>query len=711
MARTPNNPFIPPDNPSDLITWLEDRKRKARRHLPEYQMKLNIAFLLGQQWIAWNPSKRSFERPVSRPDDPNAPIRLTINKVAGIAERTVAALTKEHAVPECRPASDDDDDVSAAKVATRMLSHEMSRLRWTDFITDFAFWPVVLGYSYIHVSWDPNQGKSVYEDQDGQLHEGEIKLTNVPAPELAVDPNGKTMRDARWALWSTTMTREAVWEKWGKLVTDAAPKQSLVDEVFTLAEGSTKTTPKRAHSDEDTVEVNQFWMRPGGRSAPKGYVITWCGDEVLEHITEYPYEHGQLPFVQVNLLPGFGVREGRTWFSDLIPMQTDYNDARSREAMLRRTMNPKLLAPVGSIDTSRLSTRVEVIPYAPTGGTPTWEIPSNSWMQQHEQGMQRSDAEMGERSGQNDATQGNTPASMPAAAILALQEADATKLAISSTLLAGAIAEVGWHQLMLIKQFWTEDRLVRTWSEEGDLEAERFSGADVENVLDVHVSAESTVPRSKSARAQMAMELQQQGFFPDPRLFLRTLDMPGIEFLVEHLNVDAKQAQRENTRLRDGIICEVHDFDNHTVHITEHNNFRKTQEYEALDDQTKSVFDAHVAAHNELLLPQQNSPAPPGTDQLDPANRVPAPGTPEEAAAAGAGGGPAQQGSSPSGGTPMYVNPMTGKPNNPLEVASGQAPSALTGSAVARRAGIGGAGQPGAVPGHSRDAQAASMGR
>lgn len=703
----PTNPYIPPKDEKDLIAWLEDRKRKARRRLPEYQMKLNIAFLLGQQWIAWNSTKRTFERPVARADDPNAPIRLTINKVAGIAERTVAALTKEHAIPECRPASDDDDDVSAAKVGTRMLTHEMSRLRWNDFVTDFAFWPVVLGYSYIHVCWDPEQGASIYEDKDGVLHEGEIKLVSVPAPELAVDPNGKTMRDARWALWSTTMTREAVWEKWGKLVTDAAPHQSLVDEMFALAEADQKHTKPKGREDE-TVEVNQFWMRPGSRSAPNGYVITWCGETVLENLEEFPYDHGQLPFVQVNLLPGLGTREGRTWFSDLIPMQTDYNDARSREAMLRRTLTPKLLAPVGSIDTARLTSRVEVIPYAPTGGAPQWEIPGNSWMQQHEQGMSRSDAEMGERSGQNDATQGNTPASMPAAAILALQEADATKLAISSTLLASAIAEVGWHQLMLIQQFWTEERLVRTWSEEGDLEAERFSGADVKNVLDVHVSAESTVPRSKSARAQMAMELQAQGFFPDPRLFLRTLDMPGIEFLVEHLNVDAKQAQRENTRLRDGIICAVNDFDNHVVHVTEHNNFRKTQEYEALPDEIKSVFDAHVAAHNELLIPQQNMPTPPGTDQLEPANRVPAPGTPEEAAAAG---GAPQHGSSPAGGTPMYTNPMTGRPNDPLAVASGRAPSALTGSAVARRAGIGGAGQPGAVPGHSRDAQAASMGR
>jgi hypothetical protein len=699
-----SNPYIPPSDDQELIHWLEERRLKARRRLPEYQMKLNLAFLLGQQWVAWNTQRRTFERPTTRSDDPNAPIRLTINKMAGIAERTAAALTKENAQPECRPASDDDSDVSAAKVGTRILSHEMSRLRWSDFITDFIFWPITLGWSYIHVAWDPKAGDSIIEDKTGVLNTGEIAVTCVPASELVTDPFGMTMRDKMWAMWSTTMPKEAVWEKWGKIPDAAGESKSIVDEIYALAEGDTRTNPRKDRTD--SVEVHQYWLRPGSRGAPNGLVITWCGNTVLEKKEKFPYDHGQLPFVQCNLLPGIGTSEGRTWFSDLIPMQTDYNDARSREAMLRRTMTPKLLAPVGSIDTARLTSRVEVIPYAPTGGVPSWEIPSNSWMSQHEQGMQRSDAEMGERSGQNDATKGNTPASMPAAAILALQEADATKMAISSKQLSAAIAETGWHILNLVKQYWTEERLVRTWSEEGDLEAHRFSGADVKNVLDVHVSAESTVPRSKAARTQMAMELQAQGFFPDPRLFLRTLDMPGIEFLAEHLNLDAKQSQRENTRLREGIICEVHDYDNHTIHVTEHNNFRKTQEYEILPMEIRAVFDAHVATHNELILQQSGVPTPPGTPTLDPNQMPPAAGTP---AAAQAQGGP--HGSSPAGGTPMYVNPTTGVPNNPLDVASGRAPSALTGTAVARRAGIGGAGQPGAVPGHSRDAQAASMGR
>jgi hypothetical protein len=58
----------------------------------------------------------------------------------------------------------------------------------------------------------------------------------------------------------------------------------------------------------------------------------------------------------------------------------------------------------------------------------------------------------------------------------------------------------------------------------------------------------------------------------------------------------------------------------------------------------------------------------------------------------------------------MYTDPTTGKPPDPLAVASGQAPSALENTDVKRRAGIGGPGQPGEVPGVSTDTQAFRQG-
>jgi hypothetical protein len=701
MPKTPKNPFIPPTDHEELVVWLDARRERASKRMPELRFKQNLAMVLGHQWLAWDSHRKQWAKPSVEADDVNAPIRLTINKLASIVERAVSKLTKENPLPECRPASDDDEDVGSAKVGTRILTHELSRLGWTTYMTSFWFWPVTLGWSYTHVTWNASDGPTVLDsDVEGEepLREGDIVIEEVPAYELVVDPSAVRFEDARWCVRTVCTTREDVFEKWGKdMIEGAEHGRSLMDEVNELSDingGGHK-------SSEDFVKVHQYWQLPS-RAMPKGLVITWSGKTILEGPMDYPFEH----FVPAELLPGMHDAQGRTWLDDLIPMQVDYNDARSREAELRRTLVPKVFFPVGSIDPNKVNTRLQMIPFAPVNGKPEIEVPDAKWITQFEQGMARADAEMGERSGQSDATQGQTAASTPAAAILALQEADDTKLAISAKMLAKHVQDVGWHMLMLVKQFWTEDRMVRTWSEDGNLEADRFAGADVANVLDVHVESASALPRSRAARTNLALQLAPLGVFPDPRFLFRILDIPGTEFMMEHMDVDARQAVRENTQLRNGVMAKVHSFDNHAVHITEHNNFRKTQEYEALDDELRAVFDAHCAVHEELVLAASAVPTG-STPQVDSANLPPIAGREDLMMQM------APEGSPPAGGTPMYVNPATGTVNDPLAVAAGQAPSPLNDapSNIRQAAGIGGPGEPGAVPGVSSDTQAASMGR
>jgi len=60
----------------------------------------------------------------------------------------------------------------------------------------------------------------------------------------------------------------------------------------------------------------------------------------------------------------------------LLPIQADYNDARSREAAQRRTITPKLLTPTGSIDRSAFPSR-RGNSLRPGGDKPSWMIPDS----------------------------------------------------------------------------------------------------------------------------------------------------------------------------------------------------------------------------------------------------------------------------------------------------------------------------------------------
>ena len=698
--------FTPPSDADELIAWADHKYESGKSLISETQMKLNLAFILGYQWVAWEPKSRQFVQPRVDTADPNAPVRITSNKVAPLAERTVAKLSKEALVPECRPVTDNDNDLAAAKVGTRTLSSEYTRLDWKAWLQNFLFMPTTYGYSYAHIYWDPSKGDKVGSDDEGDLYEGNICLDRVPAFELSVDPSAKDgLIDAKWCIRETTMTRDAAWDKWD-VELEGGARRSLVQEVVAI--GGTAGETQGAQGDE-WVKVRQLWLRPC-KAAPKGLVLTWSENTVIEK-KRFPYEHGRLPFEQENILPGIGVREGRTWLTDVLPLQVDYNDALSREAIIRRQLVPMLVAPTGSVDPQRIDARVRVISYNPVGAPPKLEMPNAAWAQQFELGMNRDDADMGGRAGINDASAGQSASSAPAAAILALQEADDTKLAISATELASFVQRVGWHILALARQYWTEERVVRTWSDENVIEAYRYMGSDIEKGLDVHISAESALPKSKAARTQLLMELGAR--YPDAfdlQTIMRQLDLPGTDAITKSLDIDTRRAVRENSKLLLGEQPPVQPFDNHVIHLQVLNEFRKSADYENLPQEARARWDAHAAVHESLIFRQLGMALPPsagGTQTTDPVAQEQA-----DRAAAGPAGG--MTGSPPEGSAfnaPMYTNEATGVPNSPLAVASGTAPSPLAGSAIRKKAGIGqAAGQPGRVPGIPADNQAASMG-
>lgn len=694
LARDKHNEtikdFAVPKDPKQLVVWANRHLEDATR-LDEFQAKQNLAFLLGQQWGVWDTERKRFQNPSQRRGDPNAPVRVTVNKIGGLVERVIARLTKHAPIPEARPVTDTQKDVNAAKVGTRILDHELNtRLNFQQRLVELYFWVLPLGWSFFHVRWDPNAGQIVGSlTEDGevvQVHQGDITLDEVPAFEVRIDPNAKRFRDARWLIRTVAMTKEAVYEQYG-ILPEGEEADSMADEwrLTDLAGQTTAEGKKGKGRPGQHIAVHQFWLRPGGRISPEGAVFTWSGKTILEPVKPFPYQHGRLPFVPFNLLPALGGHPaGRTWVTDLVGIQRDYNDARSREATIRRQLTPKIVAPVGSIDPNRLTSRVEVITYNPIGTAPALQMPDGRWMAQYEQTMNRADAEMGDRAGQQEVSQGKAASSAPAAGILALQEADETKLAISSTELAASVEDLGYQVLMLVKQFWTEERVVRTWSRDGVLEADHFSGADLGDQLDVHVSSESGLPRSKTARTQLAIDLWAQQIIKEPRDFVRMLDLPGTDFLVETLNVDAAQADREHGRLLRMEPVEAKVWHNHMAHIASHDAFRKTEEYEQLAPDVQAWFDGHVDAHYALVLGQMGVPTPPGSPFME--------------GMAGEGGG-----ANPTGANGEPTNPLTGAPSDPNSIAglSGN----LGANAQASQSPIGGTGQPGPVPGVTRDTQ------
>jgi hypothetical protein len=123
------------------------------------------------------------------------------------------------------------------------------------------------------------------------------------------------------------------------------------------------------------------------------------------------------------------------------------------------------------------------------------------------------------------------------------------------------------------------------------------------------------------------MDLMKMGFI-DPHKGLEVMDMGGINKIYDQLQVDQRQAQRENLRMSKvtdadmqqyqmanppsidpttgqpsdlPLIVPNNTWDNHKLHIEYHNQFRKGQAFENLPQVSKVLFEQHVQGHLQAM--------------------------------------------------------------------------------------------------------------
>lgn len=390
-----------------------------------------------------------------------------------------------------------------------------------------------------------------------------------------------------------------------------------------------------------------MWIKPGGiQLFPEGAMFTIVGDQVVQGMEGWPYDHGLYPYAKFDHIPS-GKFYSDSTITDLIPLQREINRTHGQIIENKNRMSKlQLLAPKGSVDASKITTEPgQVIFYNP-GLTPPQPMPVQSIPSYVMQELDRLQVEVDNISGQHEISRGQTPAGVTAGTAIAyLQEQDDSILSHTFDSLEEGIEKVAHMTLGYVQQFWSIPRMLRTVGNDGAFDVLTLKGSDLRSNNDIRVEAGSSLPTSKAAKMAFIMDLMKMGFI-DPTKGLQLLEMGGVQKLYENIQRDAKQAQRENTKMAaatedviqqftEGIAMEmqanpekyydtatgepklptgvdgmpmmpllvsVNKWDNHEVHIEEHNNYRKSAAYDALEDVQKNLFEEHVNQHIEMLV-------------------------------------------------------------------------------------------------------------
>lgn len=597
-----------------VVTWARNQflMLKDARANVERQWYINLCFYYGKQNVALRQNSSIVTGTAAQLYIPPAPYwraRPVINRIRPIIRKEIAKLTGQKPTAYILPASSDDADMFAAKAGEQIWESINRDKKVPAVFRRALWWNQVCGNGFIKCYWDDTKVDKL-SNLMGDLCFEPVSPFHLLVPDLREE----TLEGQPFIIHAQLKSPEWIKANYPDIKINLkgdSRNEILDDQWLNIIGGSQiKATP--------TILCLEVWVKPGHvEMFPQGGLITVIGDTLVQFVQGNPYTHGEYPFAKLDNIPT-GKFYSDSTIVDLVPLQREYNRTRGQIIENKNRMAKlQLLAEKGSVEPGKITSEPgQVIEYQP-GYNPPTPMPLQDVPSYVLQELDRIIMDMSDISGQHEVSKGQTPPGVTAAtAINFLQEQDDSMLSNCFASLEEAYEKVAKHTLMYIQQYWDLPRTVKLAGDDEYFDTMMFKGSELRNNTDIIVEAGSALPISKAAKQAFIMDLMKMGFI-DPATGLEVMEMGGVAKIYEAVQVDVRQAQRENLRMSkiddesyqmakmvnpDTAIIPVNSYDNHQLHIETHNKYRKSQAFEALSESAKIEFEMHVQMHAMALM-------------------------------------------------------------------------------------------------------------
>lgn len=611
-------------------------KAKAARSKLEPIWYLNLAYYIGEQWIAWD--GRGLFKPRLKAN------RITIvdNRIQPAVRLEIAKLTKAQPVFTVSPRTSDEEDANASELGEQLMRYFWRHLHMNSLMTKALLWSRICGAGFVKTFWDPTLGDgtdvvvgpngSVLSDSRGRpiraggmpadamealqastrrVSQGDVRVEVRSPFQMFVDPLTDSFDECEWVIEESVQSQETVYRRWGQtLAPDTIGNPGLIESrmgaVFMPGGGTYRG-----------VKIREYWCKPNSQH-PNGRRAVWAEKRLLFE-DDHPFD--SLPYVMLTGIP----IPGRLWPTSITEQlrgpQTELNKVKSQIAENRnRVGNPTILASKQAVQDPDKFAESTTMPggiyffddIGSPNSVPTYlqAPPLPEYVLQEIQNIEQAIQEI---AGQHEVSSAQVPPGVTAAsAINLLLESDDTRLGPAVTDYETNLAQLGQKILKLAAHYYTDQRTIRLAGDSGVWQIFDFRGSMLRNNTNVEVQAGSAFPQSKAAK-QAAMQdlltyfVQSGNPLHGRQLaqFLKDWEMGGADRLIEDYTVDERQVDRENVKMMQGIPLPVNEYDDDEAHVEGHQEFQKSDKYTQLPDNEQMIFTAHVAAHKQRLAQAQ----------------------------------------------------------------------------------------------------------
>ncbi len=573
--------------------------KEARRY-DERNWRLDLAFLIGEQWVTYD--KYSNRLRLVSPGKKKP--RLVSNIILPRVRLEYTQITQLTPVYKVVTGGGSQDASAKARGAYLYLDYLWNVYKYEQAYRGALLWALSCGTGFTKQIFDPNKGPE-YSAGDISFRAGDPIVDSCSPFEIIVDPYARNMDEASWVVHERLRSKEYVEQKYGKSVSESWSDYDTFEQNLSLL----RAAPVKSRIP--SVLVCEYLERPNAQN-PKGYRLVFSGNTVLDE-SDNPYaDCAPIPFAMYKRISIPGRFYGDSSVTHLRQVNVVYN--RLRGDILENTTklsNPPLIVPLGAMENEPEFTPAEVITYNPmmAQGGKVDQLRIEPYQAAVVNMLLRLEQEADEISGVTALMRGNIPRGVRSADQLSIvRMADETRRSDIIKAYAEFIETSLNQVLALAKKFCTVPRLINVVGDKRS--SVLFKGDNIPDGTAVRVNVELQNPAVQPSEIQMLLGLLDRGIIQDPRLVVRLSKYGSMEEVFTDLDLDTSQAQRENDRMAAGQDVAVEDWHNHKIHILEHNRYRKTEEYEKLPSEVKVVFDRHVNDHAAKDAPQNKTTMP-----------------------------------------------------------------------------------------------------
>jgi len=583
----------------------------------------NIAYTIGMTNVYYDTNKRQFIPTQTNNVYWGGADRLTFNLVLPTLQNRLAKLCKNPPRFDVLPEDNSQEAKDAARLSLEVLVYKIEDLKVLQKRIQLYMWVQECGHAYAGIVWDDTLGRCI-EEGDETFYEGDVRLDIESPFGMFVDELAGDLDEARYLYRAKVRKLDYYTLHYGE-------KGSLVkaEDTWLLSlqyqERARNFTVRATggynpeSTSDSAIEITKY-EKPTPKY-PKGRMLV-AANGVLLVDKELPV--GEIPFAKFDDLIVGGKYYPEAVATGLKSLQDHKNELlRRRHEWVRKLLSGKIVAARGSAimrealnnDTSEIFYYNPVPNAANTGAPYTMQMPTiPSYVYEEDKLTTQM---VNEFSGISEISKGVLPfANIPAEGMQLMIENDDARVGIVTEQHEHAWAKVFSLILKYLCKYYVTPRVYKMAGKNGQYMVKEFVGEDLKDSTHVKVIRGSTYPGSKALRNQEILNRYQMGLLGDPmdpmvkqKVNART-EFGDVDDCFENWALNQGQITRGLEKLKKGIQIEVFKWDNNKMWLERLNDFRLSEEYEALPPEVQQTILMNMDIRSNVMANLLTPPEP-----------------------------------------------------------------------------------------------------